>query len=129
MIKYYVHDQESKNRILQQSKYLKDFKIVGYSKKRGHKKTYLLDTDMTSLLVDIHPDTIVVDTSYEKGWKITVSSEEEKNKLVEQSDYIHYWCEELWLKRKAQHGYYCLDSDKCGTLMHIYLLEDNIIVE
>jgi hypothetical protein len=47
--------------------------------------------------------------------KIIVKSQELKDKLLAESEYIH------WLE--------CIDSDLAGTLMHIYMNPDMIIVE
>ena len=47
--------------------------------------------------------------------KIIVSSQEIKDELIAQSEYVH------WLE--------CIDSDKAGMLMHIYMNPDMIIVE
>ena len=55
--------------------------------------------------------------------KIIVESEEEKQKLLEQSEYIHdfmFECGKQWIG---------LDSDKAGTLMHLYMAPDTIIVK
>ncbi len=64
--------------------------------------------------------------------KIYVDTEEQKQKLLKQSKYIHDFLEVL--KVKAKNGktiykYIGLDSNEAGILMHIYMCPDIIIVE
>lgn len=49
-------------------------------------------------------------------FKIAVDSEEMKNKILEESEYIHWEVEDI-------------DSDEAGTLMHIYCNPSIIVVD
>jgi len=55
--------------------------------------------------------------------KIIVNSEEEKQELLKQSEYLHNFVV------KAKGIWESLDSDRAGTLMHIYMHPDMIIIE
>ncbi len=55
--------------------------------------------------------------------KIYVKTEEQKQRLLEESEYIHDFVERIGDKWVG------LDSDKAGTLMHIYMHPDIIIVK
>lgn len=64
--------------------------------------------------------------------KIYVKNHQEKEKLLKESEYIHDFLEIV--KYKNQNGqptekWIGLDSDKAGTLMHIYMNPDLIVVE
>lgn len=64
--------------------------------------------------------------------KIYVSSEEEKQDLINQSKYIHDFLEVI--KYKDNNGKFIekwigLDSDKAGSLMHIYMAPEIIIIK
>lgn len=54
--------------------------------------------------------------------KIIVDSEELKNQLIKESEYIHDFSE------LVDDEIVCLDSDMCNTLMHIYMNPDIIEV-
>lgn len=63
--------------------------------------------------------------------KIYVDTEEQKQDLLKQSEYIHDFVEVINFKTKdGKIKTKCigLDSDKAGTLMHIYMNPDMIIV-
>jgi hypothetical protein len=63
--------------------------------------------------------------------KIYVDTEEQKQDLLEQSKYIHDFLEIVKVKtkdNKVKTKWIGLDSDKAGTLMHIYMNPDMIIV-
>jgi len=63
--------------------------------------------------------------------KIYVDTEEQKQDLLEQSKYIHDFLEIVKVKtkdNKVKTKWIGLDSDKAGTLMHIYMNLDMIIV-
>jgi len=64
--------------------------------------------------------------------KIYVDTEEEKQNLLRESEYIHDFLEVV--KHKTKEGkvkeqWIGLDSDKAGTLMHIYMNPDIITVK
>lgn len=64
--------------------------------------------------------------------KIYVDTEEQKQELLRQSEYIHDFVE--MIKHKTKDGkikekWICLDPDKAGTLMHIYMNPHMIIVK
>ena len=61
--------------------------------------------------------------------KIIVDSEELKQKVLEQSEYIHYFCEIIKPGINLKSKYIGLDSDKAGMLMHFYMNPDMIVVE
>lgn len=64
--------------------------------------------------------------------KIYVDSEEQKQDLLRQSEYIHDFVEVIKVKTKdgrVKEKLIGLDSDKAGTLMHIYMNPDMIIVK
>ena len=58
--------------------------------------------------------------------KIYVDSEEEKQQLLDESEYIHYFVKVC--KHKGKKKIIGLDSDKANTLMHIYTNPDMIII-
>jgi hypothetical protein len=63
--------------------------------------------------------------------KIYVDTEEQKQDLLRQSEYIHDFIEVIKFKTKdgkIKEKWIGLDSDKVGTLMHIYMNPDMIIV-
>lgn len=63
--------------------------------------------------------------------KIYVDAEEQKQDLLEQSKYIHDFLEIVKVKtkdNKVKTKWIGLDSDKAGTLMHIYMNPNMIIV-
>lgn len=63
--------------------------------------------------------------------KIYVDTEEQKKELLRQSEYIHDFVEVIKFKTKdgkIKEKWIGLDSDKAGTLMHIYMNPDMIIV-
>lgn len=57
--------------------------------------------------------------------KIIVGTKKLKNQLLKESEYIHYFSE-LVKKNNKKDVIVSLDSDKCNTLMHIYM-NPNII--
>jgi hypothetical protein len=61
--------------------------------------------------------------------KIIVESEEIKQKLIKESEYIHDFVVRCYLKRKGAQRCICLDSDKAGIFMHIYTNPDIIEVQ
>lgn len=63
--------------------------------------------------------------------KIYVDSEEQKQDLLEQSKYIHDFLEVVRYKKdgKVKEKWIGLDSDKAGSLMHLYMVPDIIIVK
>lgn len=61
--------------------------------------------------------------------KIIVDSEELKQDILAQSEYIHYFCEIIKPGINLKTKYIGLDSDKAGSLMHLYMCPDMIIVE
>lgn len=61
--------------------------------------------------------------------KIIVDSEEEKQKLIKQSEYIHDFVVRCYLKRRGAKRFICLDSNKAGGLMHLYMAPEIIVVE
>lgn len=61
--------------------------------------------------------------------KIIVETEELKQELIKQSEYIHDFVVKCYLKRKGAQRYICLDSDKAGIFMHIYTNPDIIEVQ
>jgi hypothetical protein len=64
--------------------------------------------------------------------KIYVDTEEQKQELLRQSEYIHDFVEVIKLKTKngkIKEKWIGLDSDRAGTLMHIYMNPDMIIVK
>ena len=63
--------------------------------------------------------------------KIYVDTQEQKLEILKQSKYIHDFLEVIKIKTKdgkIKEKYIGLDSDKAGTLMHIYMNPDMIIV-
>jgi hypothetical protein len=63
--------------------------------------------------------------------KIYVDTEKQKQDLLRQSEYIHDFVEVIKFKTKdgdIKERWIGLDSDKSGTLMHIYMNPDMIIV-
>ena len=60
--------------------------------------------------------------------KIIVESEEIKQKLLKESEYIHDFCEVIE-DSSGYNRWIGLDSDEAGMLMHIYMNPDMIIVE
>lgn len=63
--------------------------------------------------------------------KIYVDTEEEKQELLNQSDYIHDFVKIIKYKTKngeVKEKYISLDSDKASALMHIYIAPEIIIV-
>ena len=63
--------------------------------------------------------------------KIYVDTEEEKQELLNQSKYIHDFAEIVKYKTKTgevKEKWIGLDSDKAGSLMHIYMAPEIIIV-
>jgi hypothetical protein len=63
--------------------------------------------------------------------KIYVDTEEERQKLLNQSKYIHDFVEIVKFKTKSgkvKERWIGLDVDKAGTLMHIYTSPEIIIV-
>ena len=63
--------------------------------------------------------------------KIYVDTEEQKQELLRQSEYIHDFLEVIKFKTKdgnIKEKWIGLDYDKAGTLMHIYMNPDMIIV-
>ena len=63
---------------------------------------------------------------------IHVNTEEEKQDLLNQSKYIHDFLEVVKFKDKDGkriEKWIGLDSDKAGTLMHIYMAPDIIVVK
>lgn len=63
--------------------------------------------------------------------KIYVDTEEEKQELLNQSEYIHDFVEIVKYKTKTgevKEKWIGLDSDKAGSLMHIYMAPEIIIV-
>jgi len=63
-----------------------------------------------------------------KYFKIFVSSEEEKQCLIEQSKYIHDFAIKIRGRKSQKINWKCLDADKAGILMHIYTCPDDIEV-
>lgn len=61
--------------------------------------------------------------------KIIVDSEELKQKILEESEYIHNYVEYATDPDGDDEIWYCLDSDKAGSLMHLYMCPEIIIVE
>jgi hypothetical protein len=115
MITLYVDTEAQKEQVLKEKEYVRTFGFDAYPKKRGFKQRYTLDTNMLTLLLSLD---VVVDPS--KNYVITTSTEAEKEQLIEQSEYIHYWCEDVWLKRKGLNRWVGLDVDRANWLMHIY---------
>ena len=63
--------------------------------------------------------------------KIYVDTEEEKQELLNESEYIHDFVEIVKYKTKTgeiKEKWIGLDSDKAGSLMHIYMAPEIIIV-
>ena len=63
---------------------------------------------------------------------IYVNTEEEKQDLLKQSKYIHDFLEVVRFKDKTGKRidkWIGLDSSKAGTLMHIYMAPDIIVVK
>lgn len=63
--------------------------------------------------------------------KIYVDTEKEKQELLNQSKYIHDFVEIVKYKTKTgevKEKWIGLDSDKAGSLMHIYMAPEIIIV-
>ena len=63
--------------------------------------------------------------------KIYVDTEEEKQQLLKESEYIHDFVEVFKLRNKkgeVVEKVIGLDSDKASTLMHIYMNPDIIVV-
>jgi hypothetical protein len=63
--------------------------------------------------------------------KIYVDTEEEKQQLLKESEYIHDFVEVFNLRNKKGEiveKVIGLDSDKAGILMHIYMKPDIIVV-
>lgn len=64
--------------------------------------------------------------------QIIVNSEEDKQKLIEESKYIHDFLEVVKYKSKKgkkKSKWIGLDSEKAGALMHIYMCPEIIIVK
>jgi len=64
--------------------------------------------------------------------EIHVNSQEEKDNLIKQSQYIHDFVKVVKSRKKnggKKTKWIGLDSDKAGTLMHIYLNPDMIVVK
>jgi hypothetical protein len=60
--------------------------------------------------------------------KIIVDSEELKQDLIKEFEYVHDFMARCYLKRKGAQRLIGLDSDKAGSLMHIYMCPDIIEV-
>jgi hypothetical protein len=63
--------------------------------------------------------------------KIYVDSQEEKDELLKQSEYIHDFLEIVKYKTKAgevKEKFIGLDSSKAGSLMHLYMAPDIIVI-
>ncbi len=60
--------------------------------------------------------------------KIIVDSQEIKDELIAESEYIHYYVEEGYVTRFGKKVLFGLDSEKAGMLMHIYMNPDIIEV-
>lgn len=63
--------------------------------------------------------------------RIYVDTEEAKQDLLEQSKYIHDFMEVVKFKTKdgkIKERWIGLDSDKAGSLMHIYMCPEIIVV-
>lgn len=63
--------------------------------------------------------------------RIYVDTEEEKQKLINESLYIHDFYQRVYYKvngNKVREKIVSLDSDKAGTLMHIYMAPEIIVV-
>ncbi len=61
--------------------------------------------------------------------KIIVETEEQKQELINQSEYIHnFLINKDDIKGLGRNWLIGLDSDKAGTLMHLYLNPEIIIV-
>lgn len=61
--------------------------------------------------------------------KIVVDSEELKQKILTESEYIHYFCEIIKPGINLKSKYIGLDSEKAGMLMHFYMCPEMIVVE
>lgn len=60
--------------------------------------------------------------------RIIVDTQKEKDELLAQSEYIHYYMELGYLTRLVKKVAFGLDSDKANTLMHLYMNPDIIEV-
>ena len=61
--------------------------------------------------------------------KIIVETEEQKQELINQSEYIHnFLINKDDIKGLGRNWLIGLDSDKAGTLMHLYLNPEIMIV-
>ena len=60
--------------------------------------------------------------------KIIVSTQEQKDRLLKESEYIHDFCECVE-DIDGYNRWVGLNSDEAGTLMHIYMNPDMIIVQ
>ncbi len=65
-----------------------------------------------------------------KDMIIYVDTEEQKQDLLKQSKYIHDFMEVVRYKKdgKVKEKWIGLDSDKAGSLMHLYMAPDIIVV-
>lgn len=61
--------------------------------------------------------------------KIIVETEEEKEALLSESEYIHYFAYLVRGRKGRPLRLIGLDSDKAGMLMHLYLAPENIEVK
>lgn len=62
---------------------------------------------------------------------ILVENQSQKDNLIKQSEYIHDFVEVVEVQQKSgiiETAYIGLDSDKAGTLMHLYMNPDMIKV-
>lgn len=60
--------------------------------------------------------------------KIIVDTQEEKDKLIQQSKYIHDFWIQIRGKKKRVVQWKGLNSDRAGILMHIYMCPECIMV-
>jgi hypothetical protein len=128
MVKFIVVNDKIKNTLLAESKHIREWELQAYPKKRGHKKTYRLDKSMMSLLDNIQPEQIEINASVHGGIAFYVDSEEEKEILIKQSEYLHDFWLHVWLQRKKDHVWVFLDSEDAGIVMHIYTWDEFIHV-
>lgn len=61
--------------------------------------------------------------------KIYVSTQEEKDEIIAQSEYVHYFMVQIRGRKGRAINWKGLDSDKAGLLMHLYTYPEGIIVD
>jgi hypothetical protein len=125
-ITIYLKDQDAVNDLLDEIEYVRNCSFTAYNKKRGVKKKFSPEPEKMQTLMSLTRDNFQVNS--EKAWVIEVKKEVLKEKIIEESEYLHDWGGFVWLKRKSNEAHIGLDSDRASSLMHFYCVEHLIKV-